>query len=157
MSDKLSERYCLNCDVAGRSQVGGEWIVVCKNATTGATDGRVDCGAILADETEASPYVTALEADNEALKQRVENLEETNMLFSERGASLVVEKKALEQRVEGLEKALRELSNPMTYEHIGKFHGRKLPWNIAKEALADDDLSKLTTQQKPTEEAMKDG
>ena len=36
----------------------------------------------------------------------------------------------------GLLEALRELSDPMAYEHIGKFHGRKRPWNIAREAIA---------------------
>jgi len=48
-------------------------------------------------------------------------------------------KAALEQRVEELERGLRELSDPMAYEHIGKFHGRRLPWSIAREALAQQE------------------
>jgi hypothetical protein len=43
---------------------------------------------------------------------------------------------ALEAKFSKMEGGLRELSDPMAYEHIGKFHGRKYPWSVAKEALA---------------------
>ena len=49
------------------------------------------------------------------------------------------EVEALEQRLERLETGLGGLSDPMAYEHIGKFHGRKLPWAIAKEALTEEE------------------
>ncbi len=53
--------------------------------------------------------------------------------------TLAEEKEKLEQRLERLETGLGELSDPMAYEHIGKFHGRKLPWAIAKKALAEEE------------------
>ncbi len=45
----------------------------------------------------------------------------------------------LEQRIEGLEGGLRKLSDPMAYEGIPIFHGTKQPWNIAKQALAQQE------------------
>ncbi len=47
--------------------------------------------------------------------------------------------KKSEARLSKMEEALRTLADPMSYEHIGKFHGRKLPWSIAKEALGGND------------------
>jgi len=58
------------------------------------------------EHSQLADEVAALEADNEALRKQIE-IEETNMLFSERGASLVVEKKALEQRVKKAEEIMR--------------------------------------------------
>ena len=94
----LSERHCLNCEVAGRSQAGGEWIVVCKNATTNAMDGSVDCGAILADKTEASPYVALLEAKLTAMEQVVIQLYREN----EPWADLYDDNEILEAGLESL-------------------------------------------------------
>jgi hypothetical protein len=44
----------------------------------------------------------------------------------------------LQARCERYERALGQLSDPMAYEHIGKFHGRFPPWRIAKEALSQE-------------------
>lgn len=49
---KLSERECNLCANEGREQEGADWIVVCATSS---------CGGILADETEANPYIALLE------------------------------------------------------------------------------------------------
>jgi len=46
---------------------------------------------------------------------------------------------ALEAKLSKMEETLKTLADPLSYEHIEKFHGRKLPWSLAKEALAGGD------------------
>ena len=60
MSEKLTERHCLLCEDDDEPQIGGVYMVVCKRQT---------CGSILADETEANPYVASLEEEIERLRR----------------------------------------------------------------------------------------
>ncbi len=62
---QLDNRECSLCSIEGIPQaVKGHWIVVCGNAEL--------CGGILADETEATPYVTQLETVNANLLEALE-------------------------------------------------------------------------------------
>ena len=72
----LSERKCSLCELEKREQPESVWIVAC---------GHPECGEILVDETEATPYVAQLEAENARSRDDLKRVLE---IAIERGVSL---------------------------------------------------------------------